>query len=173
MSSQIAKAASAAGLHDHCPPNGPCGCGTRASGPDWTLRASTILCRQATPSPSPRFVAFSGADPHSDLPSGNRPDEASCDDRSAAAYAPLPADIFSSTVQLGARREIREVVESPISPPRTSRLAILVTDSLRRSIGAGSVFPPEGCIPREVAVFASIVPVFPTDARLRGAFGAT
>jgi hypothetical protein len=39
---------------------------------------------------------------------GIRPSEASRDDRSDGAYALLPADISSSTVQLGARGEIGE-----------------------------------------------------------------
>jgi hypothetical protein len=46
-----------------------------------------------------------------------RPGEAWRDDRSGGAHAHLPADIFSSTVQLGARGEIVESDPgSPISP---------------------------------------------------------
>jgi hypothetical protein len=52
---------------------------------------------------------------------GTRPAEASRDDRSDGAYALLPADISSSTVQLGALRSFRgdsgERSESPALPP--------------------------------------------------------
>jgi hypothetical protein len=54
-------------------------------------------------------------------PSDSRSDEASRDEHSDRAHALLPADIFSSTVQLGAQRSFRgdsgERSESPALPP--------------------------------------------------------
>jgi hypothetical protein len=54
--------------------------------------------------------------------SGIPPAEASRDDRSDGAHAHLPADIFSSTVQLGAPGRDRGVNEEPSASPLPSSL---------------------------------------------------